>query len=249
MNNRMMNLNKNLNNHLFHDNSIHDFNPLYNILVYGLDVMVELLSRRLFVHIDVMRRLKSWAKTSVNLLLFLQGTILPIATYRRDPANTYNTRSSNENASTVVIFKGKSLILKLISDFVGGSNELIQTPNLFYTLQEFVNYLDHFIENKEEEETVDEEEEDDDMHDSSLVCGNCNDRTEQDTPVFVCPRCGTALCEFCEDMLVRNAPIDNLEVCPFCWSDADDAFEEENETSDESEDDEDDDETSDVEML
>lgn len=248
MNNRMMTLHKNLNNHLFHDNSIHDFNPLYNILVYGVDVMVEFLSGRVLVHIDVIRRLKSWAKTSANLLLFLQGTILPIATSRRDLANTYNTRSNNENASTVVIFQGKSLILKLISDFVGGSNELIQTPNLFYKLHGFVNYLDHFIENVEEEETVDEDEEDDDMHDSSLVCAYCNDRTEQDTPVFVCPRCGTALCELCEMMLVRHAPVDNLDVCHICWTDADDAMEEDNETSDESDDDEED-ETSDVEML
>ena len=50
-------------------------------------------------------------------------------------------------------------------------------------------------------------------------------------------------------MLVRYAPLDNLDVCPFCWTDANDAFEKDNETSDESDDDEDEDKTSDVEML
>ena len=48
-------------------------------------------------------------------------------------------------------------------------------------------------------------------------------------------------------MLVRYAPIDNLDVCPICWTDADDAIEEDNENLDESDDDED--KTSDVEML
>ena len=57
----------------------------------------------------------------------------------------------------------------------------------------------------------------------------------------------SALCEFCEDMLVQYAPLDNLDVCPFCWTDADDAFEEDNEFSDELDDDKD--KISDVEML
>ena len=35
-------------------------------------------------------------------------------------------------------------------------------------------------------------------------------------------------------MQARYAPLDNLDDCPFCWTDADDAFEEDDKTLDES---------------
>ena len=264
-------LNLNGNRFNFHQFKNSDFNPLLAEAAKGgfLHVLSLLLNHLNadYNNEDVIERVVLFAQDAVSnyekTLIFLKGTILPKALYQRHPNNSYATRSNKRlkltPSSPLIVFKGNSGVLETIARYVCPPG----SPQQMRTLHQLIHHLFPFIDNVEEEETVDEDEEDedeedDDMHDSSLVCAYCNDRTEQDIPVFVCPRCGTALCELCENMLVRHAPVDNLDVCHICWTDADDAMEEDNETSDESDDDEDDDdddedeeddETSDVEMF
>ena len=242
------NLFSNLNGNWFHQFKKSDFNPLLaEAAKGGFPHVLSLLSNHLnagYTNEDVIERVVLFAHDAIsnyaNTHVFLKGTILPKALYQRHPNNSYATRSNKRlklTPSPLIIFKGNSGILETIARYVCPPG----SPQQMNTLQQLIHHLSPFIDIVEEEETVDEEEEDDDMHDSSLVCGYCNDRTEQDTPVFVCPRCGTALCELCEEMLVRHAPVENLEGCPICWTNADDVIEEENETTDESDDDEDED--------
>ena len=74
----------------------------------------------------------SWAQDAITthdmIQLFLKGTILSSSSFRRHPNNEYATRSKRmrlsstaaaSSSSPLVIFKGKSGILELISKYVG----------------------------------------------------------------------------------------------------------------------------------
>ena len=93
----------------------------------------DLYPQRVFENWSYDRRLTvlSWAQDAVtnhaNVELFLKGTILPSASFRRHPKNEYVTRSkrmklsssSSSSSSPLVMLKGKSGILELISKYVG----------------------------------------------------------------------------------------------------------------------------------
>ena len=90
----------------------------------------DLLPHRIFENWSYDRRLTvlSWAQDAVtnhdNVELFFKGTIIPAASFRRHPKNEYATRSkriklSSSSSSLLVMFKGKSGILELISKYTG----------------------------------------------------------------------------------------------------------------------------------
>ena len=118
--------------------------------------------------------------------LFLKGTILASSTFCRHPNNLYTARSSTQNLSSLVIFNGKFGVLKLISEFVAGTQQQLRT------LRQLINHLSPFI--------VEEEEEVDEIEDVDMNNPTCriyhNWIVDQPTPVFVCNiRCGTAVCD------------------------------------------------------
>ena len=90
----------------------------------------DLYPQRVFENWSYDRRLTvlSWAQDAVtnhdNVELFFKGTIIPAASFRRHPKNEYATRSkriklSSSSSSPLVMFKGKSGILELISKYAG----------------------------------------------------------------------------------------------------------------------------------
>ena len=186
-------LNLNGNHHNFHQFKNSDFNPLLAEAAKGgfLHVLSLLLNHLNagYTNEDVIKRVVLFAQDAVSnyekTLIFLKGTILPKDLYQRHPNNSYATRSNKRlklTPSPLIVFKGNSGVLETIARYVCPPG----SPQQMRTLQQLIHHLFLFVDNVEEEETVDEDEEDDDMHDSSLVCGYCNDRTEQDTPVFIC---------------------------------------------------------------
>ena len=87
----------------------------------------------------------AWAQDTVtnheNMKIFLKGTILSSASFRRHPKNEYATRSNKRMkvSSPLVVFKGTSGILELIADFVAG------TPQQVRSLHQLLNLLSAFI--------------------------------------------------------------------------------------------------------
>ena len=112
----------------------------------------------------------AWACDAVakqeNVKVFLTGTIVPAASFRRHPKNPYATRSHKRrkvvSPSPLLLFKGKSGILELIAHYIAG------TPQQLHTLRQLVDRLPVFIaaapfvpfveEDEEEEEEEDEED-------------------------------------------------------------------------------------------
>ena len=79
--------------------------------------------------------------TIVNVLL--TGTIVPTSLFRRHPNNTYATRSNKRmkgSPSPLVVFKGKSGILKVVAEYAGD-----HTPQELQTLRQLSRRLSAFI--------------------------------------------------------------------------------------------------------
>ena len=108
--------------------------------------------------------LLSWAQDAVttheHFQLFLKGTILSSSTFRRHPKNEYATRSkrmrlsSTTTSSSLVMFKGKSGILELISKYLGNPK-----PKELRIFRQLIRLLSTFI---EDVPFVEEEDDDDD---------------------------------------------------------------------------------------
>ena len=111
----------------------------------------------------------AWACDAVakqeNVKVFLTGTIVPAASFRRHPKNPYATRSHKRrkvvSPSPLLLFKGKSGILELIAHYIAG------TPQQVHTLRHLVDRLPVFIAEVpfvpfviEEDDEEDEDEED-----------------------------------------------------------------------------------------
>jgi len=74
--------------------------------------------------------------------LLLTGTIVPTSLYRRHPNNPYATRSNKrmkKSSSPLVMLKGKSGILELITHYVSG------TPQQLRTLRQLLTQLPALI--------------------------------------------------------------------------------------------------------
>jgi len=97
-----------------------------------------------------------WAQDAVtthdNFQVFLTGTIIPFTSFRRHPKNEYATRSkrtkvSPSSSSPLVMLKGKSGILELISNYVGTPK-----PQELRIFRQLIRLLPTFIEDVPEEE-------------------------------------------------------------------------------------------------
>ena len=109
----------------------------------------------------------SWAQDAITthdmIQLFLKGTILSSSSFRRHPNNEYATRSkrmrlsSTTTSSSLVMFKGKSGILELISKYLGNPK-----PQELRIFRQLIRLLSTFI---EDVPFVEEEDDDDDGDD------------------------------------------------------------------------------------
>lgn len=113
--------------------------------------------------LTVLARAQDTVTNHDNVQVFLEGTILSLASFRRHPKNPYATRSSKNRkvSSPPVVLKGNSGILALIAQYVAG------TPQQVRMLRQLIDRLPAFIADVpfvvvEEDEEEDEDEEDED---------------------------------------------------------------------------------------
>ena len=91
------------------------------------------------------------------------------------------------------------------------------------------DYTEEDSEEDELENDSDLEEEDYDWMELTPLCDICENQVQDDTPVFECPRCSSAVCEYSDRELghVRESILEDLLVCTVCWTPADNADEDE----------------------
>lgn len=119
--------------------------------------------------LTVLARAHDIVITHDNFKLFLTGTIISSASFRRHPKNEYATRSSKSmkvspSSSPLVVFKGTSGILEVIANYVG-----IPSAHDVRMFRQLVVLLTAFIEDepfdRERIKDYDDSEDDDDIED------------------------------------------------------------------------------------